>query len=115
MSLFPGELKSKVISRLPFKSNSAENAIYVYTYMFLLFGHPVVSDSLWPHGLQDAMPLCTYIYIYIYVYIYMYIYVILYIIYRPLLKKIRVDEWMDGWREGRRERERQGNVDHINN
>ena len=24
----------------------------------LLFTHPVVSDSLWPHGLQQAMPPC---------------------------------------------------------
>ena len=25
---------------------------------FLLFSHPVMSDSLWPHGLQHTRPLC---------------------------------------------------------
>ena len=26
--------------------------------LFVVFSHPVVSDSLWPHGLQHARPLC---------------------------------------------------------
>ena len=29
-----------------------------YTTLLLLFSHPVVSDSLWPHGLQHARPPC---------------------------------------------------------
>ena len=69
MSFFPGELKSKMTSCLPFKSNSTKNVIYVYTYMFLLFSHPVRSDSLRPHGLQYPRPPCTYVFVYIYIYI----------------------------------------------
>ena len=31
---------------------------YPVVPMLLLFSHPVVSDSLWPHGLQHTRPLC---------------------------------------------------------
>ena len=29
-----------------------------YYVLFLLFSHPVTSDSLWPHGLQHTRPPC---------------------------------------------------------
>jgi len=47
------------ISFLP-KGDQMENSEATATHHFclLLFSRPVVSDSLWPHGLQDARPPC---------------------------------------------------------
>ena len=84
MSFFPGELKSKVTSCLPFKSNSTKKC-YICIYIYVLVQSP---SQVWLFGTPwTAVHQAS---LYICVCVHIYIYVILYIIYRPLLKKSRV-------------------------
>ena len=39
-------------------SETVEAAVTKYHWLRVLFSHSVVSDSLWPHGLQHARPPC---------------------------------------------------------
>ena len=51
------EVRSNICSKMlqKIQMNFLANAIF---FLLFLFGHSVVSDSLWPHGLQHARLLC---------------------------------------------------------
>ena len=52
----------KYWSGLPFPTPKSVILVYKMTNVSMLhyqFSHPVVSDSLWPHGLQHARPPCS--------------------------------------------------------
>ena len=48
---------SKVLIQFGFQDYSKSTVVYGFKTL-VLFSHPVVSDSLWPHGLQHTRPPC---------------------------------------------------------